>query len=207
MGKGRRGIRIAASAVVLLLMMGTLISFFLSPSLPKEYKEGLPEGYSASDSARDPWLSVEKDGTARVHPERCVHLTELVIPEVVNGIKVTAFYCSTEVSAPWIEKITFASTIRAVGEFPLHKWSGLKEIVFKEGTEDLSKTYLLTKPSLEKLVLPASLKALNPEFLKKGADNLVIYFGGTEEEWLALGKGALSLSAAYTVVFESNGAE
>ena len=205
MGRGRRGIRVIAAAAVLLLMVGTLISFFLPPDLPEEYEDALPEGYSASDSAKDPWLSVEKDGTVRVHPERCVHLSELEIPEVVNGIKVTAFYCTTEESAPWIKRIVFPSTITAIGAFPLHKWNGLEEIVFKEGLEDLSETFLMTKPNLKKLVLPSSLKTLNPEFLKKGADALVIHFGGTEEEWLALGKGATALSEKYTVIFESNG--
>ena len=207
MGRTRKGLRIAAAVTVLLLIFGTLSSYFLPPALPDEFKDGLPAGYTASSSARDAWLSVDADGVARVHPERCVYKRELVIPEVVNGMKVTGFYCNTEERAPWIEKITFAATIETMDSFPLYKWSGLREIVFKEGTRDLSKTYLFTKENLKKLVLPASLEALNGNFLTKGSPDLVIYFGGTEAEWQALGAGATRLSEKYTVVFESDGSD
>ncbi len=201
MGRTRKGLCTVAAVAVLLLILGTVASYFLPPELPSEFKDGLPEGYTASSSARDGWLSVDADGVARVHPERCVYKRELVIPEVVNGIKVTGFYCNTAESAPWIEKITFAATIEEMGEFPLHMWSGLREIVFKEGTKDLSKTYLGNKKNLTKLVIPASVTTLRHDFLLSGAEDLVIYFGGTETEWQALGKGAARLSENYTVVF------
>lgn len=206
MGRGRKGLRAVAACAVLLLILATVSSYFLPPALPDEFKDGLPEGYTASTSARDGWLSVDAEGVARVHPERCVYKRELVIPEVINGIQVTGFYCDFENSAPWIEKITFAATMETVGEFPLHKWSGLREIVFKEGTKDLSNTYLGTKSSLEKLVIPASVTSLRYE-LVNAPESLVIHFGGTEEEWAALGQGAKHLSEKYTVVFSSDGSK
>ena len=200
MGRGRKGLRAVAACAVLLLILATVLSYFLPPELPDEFKDGLPEGYTASSSARDAWLSVDAEGVARVHPERCVYKRELVIPEVINGIKVTGFYCDTENSAPWIEKITFAATIETVGEFPLHKWSGLREIVFKEGTRDLSKTYLGTKKNLKKLVIPKSVTSMRADFLLDGAQDMVVHFGGSEAEWQALGRGAARLSEKYTVV-------
>lgn len=207
MGRGRKGLRAVAACAVLLLILATVSSYFLPPALPDEFKDGLPEGYTASTSARDGWLSVDAEGVARVHPDRCVYKRELVIPEVINGIKVTGFYCDLENSAPWIEKITFAATMETVGEFPLHKWSGLREIVFKDGIRDLSDTYLGNKKNLKKLVIPASVTALRQDFLLSGAEDLVVHFGGTEEEWAALGQGATRLSEKYTVVFSSDGSK
>ena len=162
MGRIRKGIRTAAATIVLLLILLTVISYFLPASLPDEYKDGLPEGYLATDSARSPWLSVDADGTARVHPERCVHKKEIVIPEVINGVKVTGYYCDLETPAPWVEKITFAATIDKMSDFPVHRWTGLKEIVFKDGVTDLSSTYLGTKASLEKLVIPPQCRRSRP---------------------------------------------
>lgn len=206
MSKARNIIRAIAGAAALLLIFGTVLSFFQPSAVPDEIMEGLPEGSLVSDSARTPWLSATKDGRVRVHSEQCVYLRELVIPEVVNGIVVTGFQGIPEGRKPsWIKKITLPQTMRSMGEFPFHEWSGLEEIVFKEGIEDLSKMHIGTKENLKKLVLPSTVKSLRGGFLGETPSDLVIHFGGTEEEWLALGKEAKTLAEKYTVIYESNG--
>lgn len=208
MSKSRMIISITAGVCALLLLLGTVISFFIQPSLSDEMKASLPEGALATDSARTPWLSATKDGRARVHSEQCVYLKELVIPEVVNDIVITGFYDVPDGRTPsWIKKIVLPSTMRNMGEFPFHEWDGLEEIVFKDGIEDLSKMHIGTRPNLKKLVIPASVTGiLRPWVLEDTpSEQLEIHYGGTEAEWAALGEHAAALAEKYTVVYESNG--
>ena len=92
MTKGREWIRACAGVCALLLLFGTVISFFFDPYVPEDVRGELPENALITDSARDPWLSVDEKGAACVYAERCVYLDELVIPEAINGIKVITFY-------------------------------------------------------------------------------------------------------------------
>ena len=205
MTKGREWIRACAGVCALLLLFGTVISFFFDPYVPEDVRGELPENALITDSARDPWLSVDEKGAACVYAERCVYLDELVIPEAINGIKVITFYTDSSQPAPWIRKITLPSTLRHMSEFPFHEWDGLEEIVFKEGIKDLSRMYIGTKPNLKKLVIPSSVKSIRYGLLETTPETLEIHFGGTEEQWLAMGAPAEQLLRKYTVIYESNG--
>lgn len=207
MSKAREWLRLVAGACALIVLFGAVISFFFSADAPDGDGEDLPDGALVTDSAKTPWISVDKNGAARISAERCAYYKELVIPEAVNGITVTALVPDLDEPAPWIEKITFPTTMRDVGEFPFHGWDSLEQIVFLDGIEDLSDMWIGTKPSLEKLVIPASVTALKPGLLDKTPQSLVIHFGGTEEAWAAMGAATQDLSEKYTVVFESDGTE
>ena len=67
--------------------------------------------------------------------------------------------------------------------------------------------YIGTKPNLEKLVLPSTVTSLRKDVLNQTPETLVIHFGGTEEQWLAIGSVAKTLSEKYTVIYESDGSE
>ena len=204
MCKAREWTRAIAGVCAILLLLGTVISFLLPEKDPNSGTEGTPP---ATDSARDPWLSVSADGVATVDASECLKYKELVIPQTINGVPVTGFETDLENPAKWVESITLPSSLRHMGEYPLHRWDGLQEIVILEGIEDLSNVWFGTKPNLKKLVIPASVTALREGTLNETPETLVVHYGGTEEAWLAMGNAAKEISEKYTVIFESDGVE
>ena len=207
MTRGRRITRAIAVSVAMALFFATLIAFFVLPffSDRRMRKElGNPDAY-VTDTARSPWLYVDENGNARIKAEKCFGMEEIVIPDVINGVIVTRYDSEFTPIPWWIKRITFPSTLRSIEDFPFHKWTDIEEIVFQEGIEDLSTFYLGARQNLKKLVLPATVKSLRADVLKGANAELVVHFGGTEEEWLAIGKAAVRISEEFTVVFESNG--
>lgn len=209
MSKTREWIRAAACVAMILLMIGTVVSFFVYPYFSDQsMRDKLGVGAIVTDSARDPWITVDEQGVAYINSANCRYVDELVIPESVNEIPVVTFASFEKPTSPppvWIERITFPTTLREIGEFPFHQWDALREITFKEGIEDLSRLYIGPHERLEKLVLPASVKSLRPGVLEGAPETLVIHFGGTEEQWRAIGDTACALSERFTVVYESDG--
>ncbi len=193
-----------AVLVMLLVLVGTLLSFFIAPVVSdKRTRErlGLPEDAFVTDTGRDPWVYVTEAGSVYLYGDKMFGIKRLYIPSAVNGIpldSVTLFYHKPES----IEAVILPATINAAKTFNAFRgWTGMRTLVFSSGTEDVSGSYIIYMPDLEEIYLPASIKKIDKNFLKE--DGVTLYYAGTEEEWLALGDGAKRLMAEHTVVFET----
>lgn len=203
MGKKRRVLQHVSIVLVLLLMLGTFVSFFVAPRIADAKTRralGLPEDALVTDTARSPWIYVDEEGAAVLYGEKMIGMKTIYVPSAVNGIKV--------------ERIRRADTSRAVKTVVLpstvlptkmiecfRKWEGLKTLVFSEGTESLSGISIHGMPDVEGVYVPRSITAISASFM--GQDGVTVCYAGTEEEWLALGKNAQKLSDRGIVVFEA----
>jgi len=209
MTKGFRVLRTVSASLAVLLIVATVLSFFIVPRISdRKMREMLgDENAYVTDTARDPWIYVTEDGVAKLNAEHCLGMEEIIIPDAVNGIAVTSYDLDFKKPPAWVKRVVFPKTMQTIAEFPFHQWTGIEEIIFSEGITEFSRMHLGEKENLKKLVLPRSIDGLRYDVIKEAHPDLVIYYGGTEEEWLALGAGAKELSKKYTVVFESNGEE
>lgn len=207
MGKARKRFRVFCAVLMALVIVGTIAGFFWEPYFSDRATRAMLKDEDAyvTDTARSPWLYVDENGVATLNSDACFGMTEIVIPDAINGIRVTSFDMYFASPPHWVKKITFPKGMRAVGDFAFHQWSEIEEIVFKEGIEDLSNFYIGAKQKLKKLVLPRSVTALKVGFLDGANPALVVHFGGTEEEWLAMGRAAEKVLLQHTVVFLSEG--
>lgn len=207
MTRGRRITRTVAVGVAMTLFFTTLIAFFVGPYIWDARMRRMlgDENAVVTDTARTPWIYVDENGVATPDASSCLGKEELVIPSAVNGIKVTGFDMNFTPPPYWVKRITFPPTLRSIGSFPFKDWSDIEEIVFEEGIEDLSMLHIGGKKKLCRLVLPASVKSVCRGMLTGASPDLVVYFGGTEAEWLAMGKATEEISQSFTVIFESDG--
>ena len=208
MPKGLKVLRAVSVVLSLVLIVGTVVSFFLAPSFQDAImrkKLGDPDAI-VTDTARSPWIYVNENGVARIESDVCYGMDEIVIPDAVNGIAVVSFDMEYKKAPAWVKRVVFPKTLRSVCDFPFYTWSGIEEIVFSEGIEDLSNMHISEKAQLKKLVLPRSLRKIKATTLPRAHEDFTIYYAGTKEEWLAVEGGAYLLTQ-YPVVFESNGVE
>ena len=197
---------------MLLLMLGTLLSFGINPLISDARTRkmlGDPDAY-VTDTRRSPWISIDPEGNIRLHPEKMIGKKTLVIPDAVNGIKVTGKQPIpwTEL-APKVETIVFPKGFSAsspdgqTGIFWFGKWESLEVIVFAEGAGDLTGVGIYSMPALKEVYLPKSATGLYAWSFKYCGEALTVYYSGTEEEWEALGKFAKNVSQKYSVVFNT----
>ena len=209
MGKTRRRFRVFCAVLMALVIIGAVAGFFWEPYFSDRATRAMLKDEDAyvTDTARSPWLYVDENGVLTLYSDACIGKTEIIIPDAVNGIRVDSFDMNFSPPPHWVKKITFSKSMRHVGDFVFHQWSEIEEIVFKEGIEDLSNFYIGAKQKLKKLVLPRSVTALKVGFLNGANPDLVVHFGGSEEEWFAMGQAAELVSLAHTVVFLSDGSK
>lgn len=192
-----------AVLVMLLVLVGTLLSFFIAPVVSdKRTRErlGLPEDAFVTDTGRDPWVYVDEEGNAFFYAEKMVGMDTLYIPSAVNGIYVkNAFLAYSHPKN--IKAVVLPSTLDHAKSLAALRWKNIETFVFLEGTEDLSGCYIINTPSLTEVYLPRSIQRIEKSLLQ--VDGVTLYYAGTEEEWLALGDGAKRLMAEHTVVFET----
>ena len=84
MDKKRKLLRTVSATCVLLLMLGTLLSFFFAPRIAdaRTRKElGLPEDAFVTDTARSPWICLDENGSATLYGDKMGGRTTLKIPE------------------------------------------------------------------------------------------------------------------------------
>lgn len=203
----RLWVRRIAALSMLLLLLGTLLSFVIAPRIQDARTRemlGDPDAY-VTDTKRSPWITVDETGMATLYTENMVGMTELVIPDAVNGVKVTGI--DKEVAHLQVDKIktiVFPAGI-AVREHNVcfQKWQGLEIIVFSEGITDLSKLVVSRHPSLRAVYIPRSCTALCPNPIRDCGDHVTVYYAGNEEEWVALGDAAARLSKTHVVIFNT----
>ena len=204
MTKGFRVLRTVSASLAVLLIVATVLSFFIVPRISdRKTREMLgDENAYVTDTARDPWIYVTEDGVAKLNAEHCLGMEEIIIPDAVNGIAVTSFTLNYEKPPAWVKRVVFPKTLRSIEPFPFHRWTDIEEIVFSEGIEDLSNVSIGQGENLKRLVLPCSVKKLNRGFFSWKDHPVEICYAGTKEEWLALGEDASYLANRYTVVYE-----
>lgn len=210
MDKKRKLLRTVSATCVLLLMLGTLLSFFFAPCIAdvRTRKElGLPEDAFVTDTARSPWIYITEEGGIRLYGEHMDGMETLVIPSAVNGILVTNFDHSAVLPREAnIRTIVFPKSFDPrIGDqtYWFASWESLEVIAFEEGTTDLSKLAIYEMPALRELYLPRSMTGMYAWSLKTCGENVTVYYAGTEEEWWALGDFAKTTSGKYPVVFET----
>lgn len=203
MGKKRRVLLYVSAGCMLLLMLGTILSYFIAPYIvdAKTRRElGLPEDAIVTDTARSPWIYVNERGEATVYGEKLVGVQTLYVPSAVNGIAVKRLVKHS--TSKSVETVILPPTLvppNTVNCF--RNWEGLKTIVFAEGTQSIADTVVHTMPSLQAVYLPKSLTVVSSRLA--GQEGVTLYYAGTEEEWLSLGNSAKSLSDKGIVVFDT----
>ena len=201
----RRRLRVVALFAMLLLLVGTFLSFFIAPRfVDARTREtlGLPEDAFVTDTARSPWVYINETGAITLYGDKMLSMTTLRVPRAVNGIEVLTLSTVTS-GNPYIETVIIPSGVapKAFAKWHLRSFTSLKTVVFEEGTEDLTGCSLVSSEALERVYLPKSIKTVIG-FLKKDAP-VTVYYAGTEEEWMALGDAAKKLADRYTVVFDT----
>lgn len=193
-----------AVITVALLLLGTVLSFFIAPRIydaQTRRKLGLPDDAYVTDTARSPWIYVTEKGSGRLYGDKMIGIKRLYIPSAVNGIHLERVLLTYDEPRS-VEAVILPATLNYAKTYEaFQNWEGLKTIIFAEGTEDLSGSTLSSMPALEEVYLPASLKKISKKFLKE--EDVTVYYAGTEEEWLALGDGARELLTEHAVVLET----
>lgn len=208
MAKAKTWICRAGVLFMLLLMLGTLISFVVEPIVSDARTRralGDPDAY-VTDTRRSPWISIDPEGRICLYPEKMVGKKTLVIPDAVNGVRVTGLDVSFLHNRPSkIKTIVFPASLLVNGEKMTYfrGWDSLETIVFEEGATDFSKLDILEMPSLREIYIPQSFTALYPYAVRECGESVTVYYAGTEEEWQALGTVASTLSKKCNVVFNT----
>ena len=195
-----------AALAVLVLLLATVAAYFIAPLFADaKIREELgdPDAF-VTDTARSPWAYVSEDGVFSICHDKCYGVRILRVPESVNGVTVTSLGKFFEKPFLQVERLILPGTVKNPDiYYRLSEWKSLKEVVFREGVEDVSRVQLMCLDSLEAVYIPASVTKIGNVFLYSGNGNPVIYYGGTQAQWDALDMGADRLEDKYTVVFET----
>ncbi len=187
----------------LALIFATLLSFFLATPMKDAITRkrlGLPEDAYVTDTARSPWIYVNEEGVIYLNPESAPLMTEMVLPDAVNGIRLKKFVGGNKAG---IKKLTMPKYLTVnEGMVYMQTWAHLETMIFPEGVEDISKLDAFEMPKLTAVYLPRSLRYIYEDVFRR-CENVVLYYAGTESEWLALGASARKLLARRTIVFDT----
>ena len=196
---------------MLLLMLGTLISFAVEPIVSDARTRralGDPDAY-VTDTKRSPWISIDTEGKIRLYPEKMIGKKTLVIPDAVNGVKVRGIDERFGlVGAETIETLIFPAGFEVAkgDDRAISNWKNLKTIVFSEGIEDISKLDIMNCPSLETVYYPTTVKKLYHSVIHVdscGADVKVCY-AGDKNGWDAIEGGTYHISKNFLVEFNKS---
>lgn len=208
--KVRVQLRTFFAGIFFLLLIGTIVYMLVAPKREDaRFREEMGDPFAfVTDTARSPWIYVGTDGVISVYHEDCVSFTVFRLPEVVNGVNTLHIGNAFFYALPGVERLILPSTIANPRiDISLSEWTSLKEVVFREGIQDVSSVSLCDYDTLEAVYFPKSLSSLGSGVLRDGAGTPTIYYAGTEMEWFALGASAAKLSREYTVVFETSAPE
>lgn len=201
--------RISAICAIL-LFFATLLSFFIIPHISDARTRralGDEKAY-VTGSARSPWISVDTAGRITLYPENLIGVTELVIPDAVDGVRVTGI--ATGVSNLCLDNlktIVFPASFSAVTGNMLyfHACENLETFIFSEGITDLSHLDIYEMPSLRSVYLPASLEVgLYTYAVRNCGENVTVYYAGSEEDWASLGSWAERLAKRCVIVYNTS---
>ena len=157
--------RVAAAGMLVTLLV-TVISFFIvGPAKPPVASK--PDGSEDVDdkpghltnTESTPWISVDSEGHLTLYPENMLGMTELVIPDAVNGVRVTGLAPNFVMSPPRkIKSVVFpkAFSVNSEKNVNLHQWESLETIVFSEGIATLEDLWIYDLPNLREIYIPKS---------------------------------------------------
>ncbi|MBQ9735196.1 MAG: hypothetical protein IJV96_00235 [Clostridia bacterium] len=207
MSESKRRLQILSAGAVLLLMLGTLLSFFIRPLVEDaKVREALGDpDVTVTDTARSPWIYTDEKGVFTLYPYKILFSDTLIIPDVTNGY---ANSILKKIDYP-VFRIRTVVVPKTIAFMPdkygiFDDWLELETVVFAEGSTELIRLNFGNVPALKAVYLPASItyfKGLTvPDTV---AAQLTVHYAGTEEEWLALGATAEKVAASYTMQYES----
>lgn len=196
--------RISAICAIL-LFFATLLSFFIIPHISDARTRralGDEKAY-VTGSARSPWISVDTAGRITLYPENLIGVTELVIPDAVDGVRVTG----SNAMRGWrgVETIVFPSSFDRAGTevHALREWEDLKTLVLSEGISDFSMLDPVYCPALCTMYLPTTIKEMYPYIAVDFPEGAEIYYAGSEEDWASLGSWAERLAKRCVIVYNT----
>lgn len=208
MDEKRTRVRKVTALAVLALLLCTLLSYFIITPVKDARTRAMlgdPDAY-VTDTARSPWIYADENGLVTLYPEHMMGMTELILPDAVNGVKVTGLDYSVGVlTVKDVKTVVFPKNLTVSGEHMVYFrwWESVETLVFPEGVTDLSKLDILEMPALKAIYFPSTLTALYDYTIRACGENVTVYYAGTEEEWLALGKCAKNISKKCPVVFNT----
>lgn len=194
--------RIAVIAV-LALILGTVLSFFIAPTVSDRRTRrelGLSEDAFVTDTARDPWVYADEEGRVLLYGDKMIGVEVLHIPSAVNGILVQGLLLASP-RPQAVKAVVLPATDDHAKSVAALRWDSIETLAFLEGTADLSNCYVIQMPALTEVYLPRSLQSIKGSFLEK--EGITLFYAGTAEEWKALGAGAAALAEKNTVVFDT----
>ena len=207
MTEKKRRMQTVSACVILLLMLGTLLSYFILPAVEDaRIRETCKDpDVTVTDTARSPWIYTNSQCVFRVYPDKHLLSDTLVVPEVTNGYPNKSF-TYPDYPIVRIKTLVLPRTVTfwAVQGGLCHDWLALETLVLSDGIEEVPAMTFGNVPALREIYLPASVTYLKgitvPDEVAPG---FTVHYAGTEEEWLALGAAAQRLSEIYTVRYES----
>lgn len=115
-----------------------------------------------SPDADDYLYALLEDNTIAINGYSGTGKTDIIIPEIIDGLPVTSIgdYCfenNTE-----IEKVTFADTVDYVGQNAFSGCSNLREIVFSDNMSEI-RAAAFFESGLEQVILPPSIEVIDED--------------------------------------------
>ena len=207
MSENKRRLQILSAGAVLLLMLGTLLSFFIRPFVEDaKVREALGDpDVTVTDTARSPWIYTSEQSVFYLYPDKIPFCETVVVPTVTNG-HLNKSFSYLEYPVVRVKTLVLPHTVTfwALQKPFCNDWTALECLVFSDGIEELPPVNFGNVPALKAVYLPASItyfKGLTvPDTV---AAQLTVHYAGTEEEWLALGAAAEKVAASYTMQYES----
>lgn len=206
MSERRQILRRVAAILFFALILATVLSFFIAPQIRDARIRaalGIPDA-RVTDTARSPYLYINESGEATLYPDGCGDMTELVLPEAINGITVKTFFVHGLEKPSRIKTLVLPRTFEAGSRnFTAEGWQSLETVIVPDGVKDISYMRFKDNPCLAAVYIPRSVTSVYSIMLKDQPELTVIHYAGTEEEWRALGWAAAHIADTRQIVYGS----
>lgn len=156
----------------------------------------------------DAWLTVEGIEGGRIKIDNGVittaedGITIANIPEIVNGIRVTAIDSNAFYQHATLVELTIPASITVIESSAFASSPKLTKVTFSEGVTEVKLRAFDKCDSLETLIWPKSLVTVGDAAFDSTPNLSLIYYAGTQAEWDAL---AVDIPESVTVVVGSTG--
>ena len=203
-GKRLRVQRISALCAIL-LFFATLLSYFIIPRiLDARTRRALgDENAYVTGSARSPWISVDAEGLVTLYPEYTVGMSVLVIPDAVDGVRVTGGNAMRGWQGVKVLVLPAGYGGTHMEVHALRSWEDLETLILPEGLTDLSKLDPVGCTSLRTMYLPTTIKEMHPYVAMDFPEGAEIYYAGSAEKFATLGKWATLLANRCQIVYNT----
>ena len=207
MTENKKRLQICAAGAILLLMVGTFLSFFIAPVIEDaRVREALGDpNATVTDTARSPWIYTGEQSVFYLYLDKIPFADTIVVPEITNGYPNKSF-SYVEQPVLHVKTLVLPKTVTfwAVKKGFCTDWIALERVVFSDGIKEIPAMPFRNVPALREIYFPASLtRAPNMTVPEEIAAQLTVHYAGTEEQWYALGNYAKAIAETYTMCYES----